>query len=138
MQLIRSAQSAEGFKEACIKYQGFDARYAEIQDQQGVFENDFIECAYIVYLVLQQSEKDSEARKAFEIWREINCEGSKNLGVFFCYVDHLFSEAVTHTWLFKWDSKDRNIAKEREMICRIFILSGMTAIEKFYKSGALS
>ncbi|OTG87928.1 hypothetical protein [Acinetobacter sp. ANC 3813] len=138
MQLIRSAKSAEGFKEACIKYEGFDARYVHTEDQQGVFKNDFIECAYIVYLLLQQAEDDSPLKKAFDIWREFYCEGSKNLSVFFRYVDHLFCDAVTGVWLFKWDSKDRKIAKEREMICRIFILSGITAIEKFYKSGALS
>lgn len=138
MQLIRNKENLEGFQAVCEKYEKYDARYLQRQLQDEIFTNDFIECAYIVFLIMKQSEEEAAAKKAFNLWRNFCCENPTNLAVFFQYVDQLFSDAVTHVWHKEWDSKDRNIAKEREMICRIFILNGITVQEKFYRSGALT
>lgn len=138
MQLIRSAEILESFKQACAKYEKHDMRYSKAESAEGIFIDDFIEFAYIVFMSLKQADEDSALKKAFRNWCEFHYSGINNLSVFFIYVDHLFSQSVTDIWIQKWDSKGRNIAKEHEIVCRIFILSGQTALQNFYKSGVIS
>lgn len=135
MPLSRSESTLNEFIAIAIKYQEHDAAYSDLSHLDGVFISAAVERAYVVFLHIRLADDESDIKKAFHAWRSFHYGESKTLGIFFEYLKMIEGEQVTYYWETRLDCKARNIELERECLCRIFILSGLTAQMKFYKSG---
>ncbi len=136
MPLDRSESSLNEFLTIATKYQARDENYQDLSHTDGVFNTWIVERAYIIFLSLRFAAEDSKIKKAFNAWRSFHYGESKALGIFFEYVKAVLGDEVTYYWDMKLDCKARNIETERECLCRIFILSGLTAQMKFNQFGA--
>lgn len=137
MQLSRDESLLNEFVGLATKYQKHDVTYNHLDHADGAFIDAAVERAYIVYLYVRLAEDESNIKKVFNQWRAFHFGESRRIDVFFKYVEMLNSPKVSNTWEYKWDAKDRNINLEHEYLCRIFILSGITAQMSFYGSGTL-
>lgn len=135
MPLNRSESTLNEFIGIATKYQAHDAAYSDLSHLDGVFISGTVERAYVAYLHIRLAEEGSDIKNAFNAWRLFHYGESKTLGIFFEFMRMIEGEEVTYYWETKLDCKARNIELERECLCRIFILSGLTAQMKFYKSG---
>lgn len=125
------------FLAIATKYQAFDSTYNDLSHSDGAFLNECVERAYIVFMYVRFAEDESNIKKAFNLWRSFYFGESRRIDVFFKFMEMLHGQNVNEIWLNKWDCQFRNINLEREYICRIFILYGITVQLQFYKSGVL-
>jgi len=137
MQLERNNSLLNEFIGVAVKYQAYDDTYNDLSHADGIFSSVPVEKAYIVFLYLKHAQEESNIKKAFNQWRIFHFGESRRMTTFFKFIEMLNSKEVSSTWENKWDAKDRNIDLERECLCRIFILSGITAQMSFYRSGIL-
>lgn len=138
MQLERNVSLLSEFIELATKYQPYDATYTDLSHEDGVFNNGAVERAYIVFLYVRLADEESNLKKAFNFWREFHYGDSRRISVLFEFINAVNSDQVSDIWLNKWDAKDRNINLEREYLCRIFMLSGITARMSFERTGILT
>ena len=137
MPLERNETILLEFMGLCEKYSSYDGVYADTQHQDGVFTNQAIERAYTVFRYIRTADEDSNLKKTFNFWREYHYGESRRIGILFAYIHALESEYISNIWENRWDAKARNIDLEHEFICRIFILGGITAKQKFESTGVL-
>ena len=137
MQLQRNDSLLNEFIGLATKYQPYDSTYSDLSHADGAFTSEPVEKAYIVFLYVRLAEEESNLKKSFNLWREFYYGDSRRISVLFEFINAVNSEQVTNMWLYKWDAKDRNIDLEREYLCRIFMLCGITTRMSFEQSGKL-
>ncbi|MEX5443526.1 hypothetical protein WCE14_09165 [Acinetobacter schindleri] len=124
------------FINLCAKYQ-IDPSYTNLAHTNGVFDADRVQFTFTLYRLLMSVIEGSPISRAYNSWRTFNYGDSRRIHILFDYADRLQCEDVETIWLNKWDLKDRNIDLGHEITCRIFILSGIAALENLNKSGVL-
>lgn len=137
MPLVRNADALGRFVAIAAKYQAYDVAYSDLSHTDGVFNVDRVERAYAVFLHAADISDESKTKKAFNDWRSFHYDGAKKLGIFFKFIDAVNDQQITEQWINKWGSQDRKAGLEHEYLCRIFILSGITAQLKLYKASVL-
>ena len=126
---LSEIERLNSFIELCTKYQAHDQRYTHLEHVDGKFQDDFVGFAFCLFGILAQAQDNSSIKHAYGIWRNFHYGDSRRAYIFFEYAKALQSDFINRIWLHQWDAKDRNIDIEREITCRIFILSGRTARE---------
>lgn len=126
---LSEIERLNSFIELCTKYQAHDPRYTHLEHVDGEFHDNFVGFAFCLFGILAQAPDDSSIKHAYGIWRNFHYGDSRRAYIFFEYAKALQSDFINRIWLHQWDAKDRNIDIEREITCRIFILSGRTARE---------
>lgn len=131
MQINKTDENLKAFIELCEKFQPYDERYKDLTQTDQVFNSSLVEVAYLVYILLLHNDEDSNVKKAYNAWRKHYHGDSRRIHVLFNFVDMLISDEVTWIWEIRLDARNRNIEKAYELICRIFILWGLTAQRSF-------
>lgn len=135
MQTTKSEKDLSAFTDLCTKYQPYDSRYADLSMNGNCFNDPLVESACLIYLILVLSAEDSNVKKAYNAWRKYHHGESRRIHILFNYVDHLMDDCITDIWHMRFDTKNRNMQKDWELICRIFIVWGMVAQKAFKHIG---
>lgn len=99
--------------------------FSDLSQIDGEFQDENVNSAWLIFYTLATNTEHSGVKRAYKSWVAANWPNSeKNPQVFFDYVTRVNSDEVTE--IFKtW--KTGNLDKERDLNCRMVILSGMAA-----------